>query len=87
MIIPFLENSFKHGLSNVITHGYVKIIVKIKGTELEFFIENSKPERLSLPENRRVGGIGLVNVLTQISPSVSGSASTAHKRNPEILCR
>jgi sensor histidine kinase YesM len=67
MFIPFLENSFKHGLSNVITHGYVKILVRVEENELTFFIENSKPERLPLPENRRVGGIGLVNVRRRLN--------------------
>lgn len=62
LFIPFLENSFKHGLSNVLTHGYVHILVKIEGDKLMFRIENSKPERIASSEFKQVGGIGLVNL-------------------------
>lgn len=67
LFIPFLENSFKHGLSNVLTHGFVDILVEVTGNTLYFRIQNSKPERIALPENRRVGGIGLVNVRRRLN--------------------
>ncbi|MBK8492040.1 MAG: histidine kinase [Saprospirales bacterium] len=63
MFIPFLENSFKHGLSHHISQGYIKIQLDVKDQTVRLFIENSKPESLPLPDHsRRSGGIGLVNV-------------------------
>jgi two-component system, LytTR family, sensor kinase len=63
LFIPFLENSFKHGLNNQITGGYVTIRMQVEKAELTFFIENSKAGTMLKPDlSRRSGGIGLVNV-------------------------
>lgn len=63
MFIPFLENSFKHGLSNHITKGFVNIKLSVKEQCVNFYIENSKPETPPVRDpNRRSGGIGLVNI-------------------------
>ncbi len=63
MFIPFLENSFKHGLSNQLTQGFVNIRLQVDEQNVEFFIENSKPESPPRQDHRRKsGGIGLVNV-------------------------
>lgn len=63
MFIPFLENSFKHGLSHQINKGYVRIRLNVEDHTVHLVIENSKPESLPLPDHsRRSGGIGLVNV-------------------------
>lgn len=63
MFIPFLENSFKHGLNNQISHGFVDIKLDVSERSIHLYIENSKPESLPMPEHgRRSGGIGLVNV-------------------------
>ena len=69
MFIPFLENSFKHGLNNQISKGFVNIELSVQDQEIFFFIENSKPEKLPLPGdgNRRSGGIGLVNVRRRLN--------------------
>lgn len=62
MFIPFLENSFKHGLNNHITQGFVLIRMEVESDAVYFFIENSKPDVLPPQDLRRSGGIGLVNV-------------------------
>ena len=62
MFIPFLENSFKHGLNNHISTGYVNIHLHVEEQAVKFFIENSKPDTLPVQDHRRSGGIGLVNV-------------------------
>ena len=63
MFIPFLENSFKHGLSNQISQGFVNIRLSVEQKKVYFYIENSKAEKLPLKDkNRPSGGIGLVNV-------------------------
>ncbi len=62
MFIPFLENSFKHGLSNQISTGFVNIRLTAMKDDIHFFIENSKPDTPPKQDSRRSGGIGLVNV-------------------------
>jgi len=62
MFIPFIENSFKHGLSNQIQHGFVHIHMKVENNKVDFHIANSKPDALPHQDHRRSGGIGLVNV-------------------------
>ena len=62
MFIPFLENSFKHGLSNQISTGFVNIKLSVQERKVHFFIENSKPDTPPKQDSRRSGGIGLVNI-------------------------
>lgn len=61
IFVPFLENSFKHGLNHQTRGGgYVRLRLRVEGKQLEFFIENNKPD--TPPPPNKSGGIGLVNV-------------------------
>lgn len=62
MFVPFVENSFKHGLNHATTGGYVRIRLLVQGEDLEFLIENSKVEQMPRSNHPRSGGIGLANV-------------------------
>lgn len=62
MFVPFVENSFKHGLNHATTGGFVRINLAVQGEDLEFTIENSKVEQMPRPSHPRSGGIGLANV-------------------------
>jgi two-component system, LytTR family, sensor kinase len=67
LFVPFLENSFKHGLNRHLdAGGFVHIRLKLVGDYLTFFIENNKP--LNLPDNLKPhqGGIGLRNLSSRI---------------------
>ena len=60
LLIPFVENSFKHGASKMIIHPEIIIDITIENNELVFFITNNKP---LLPEpTPRQAGLGLKNV-------------------------
>ncbi len=67
IFIPFVENSFKHGLSNVITDGFVRIKLLLEADKIDFCIENSKPPQRPNPGRTRSGGIGLVNVKRRLN--------------------
>lgn len=67
MFIPFLENSFKHGLNHHIDQGYVDIRLDAAPEMVRLRIENSKPDSVPLPEHPRSGGIGLVNVRRRLN--------------------
>lgn len=59
LFIPFVENAIKHNPDSI-NASYIKIEFKIKGSELYFRCENSKP---ALPlAKSHVGGLGLKNI-------------------------
>jgi LytS/YehU family sensor histidine kinase len=60
LLIPFVENSFKHGASKMITKPWIKLSLAIDNNRLHFSIINSKP--LSAELRARIGNIGLKNV-------------------------
>jgi two-component system LytT family sensor kinase len=62
IFIPFLENSFKHGLNHQISEGYVHVTMKVLDNKLLLRIVNSKPAQAPLPTEKNSGGIGLANV-------------------------
>jgi len=61
LLIPFVENSFKHGVSSTVSDSYVQVILNIEQNDLNFSVENSKPEK---PEdvNNSSSQMGLKNV-------------------------
>ncbi len=60
LLIPFVENSFKHGASKMITQPWVRVALRIEGNRLNFSVRNSKP---SITETTaKKGSIGLKNV-------------------------
>jgi LytS/YehU family sensor histidine kinase len=67
MFIPFLENSFKHGLNKQLDKGYVHIDLKVMDHEVDLEIKNSKPEKLPVLNGKRSGGIGLQNVKRRLN--------------------
>ncbi len=67
LLIPFLENSFKHGLNTQLREGFVDIILLIDEKSVDFQIENSKGQTIASPDNRPSGGIGLVNVRRRLN--------------------
>ncbi len=69
LFIPFLENSFKHGLNHQINEGYVHVTMKVFENKLLLRIVNSKPTAPppEAPTDKKSGGIGLVNVQRRLN--------------------
>lgn len=61
LLIPFVENGFKHGLSNSSEGGYIHIVSEVRGGSLHFSVENSKAEVAS-HGIKKTKEIGLANV-------------------------
>jgi LytS/YehU family sensor histidine kinase len=59
ILLPFIENGFKHGISNTINNGYIKIRIHVAQGVLNFKVENSKP---ASTHKNGIGGIGLQNI-------------------------
>jgi LytS/YehU family sensor histidine kinase len=60
LLIPFVENSFKHGASKMISNPFVKLSILVENKMLHFTISNNKPSAYEAESQK--GNIGLKNV-------------------------
>jgi len=65
LLIPFLENSFKHGASEMLTHPWVNLDILIDEQVLHFNLSNSKPTWAG--EKTITKGLGLRNVKKRLA--------------------
>ena len=84
MLIPFLENSFKHGVNANIKDGFVIATLHVKPTEVNFILENSKGSVMptQLHGSRPSGGIGLVNVRRRLELLYPGAYDLNIRESP-----
>ena len=68
LMLPFLENAFKHGTSEQIEKPWLSIDLSVKSDTLRCKIANSKNEFVSYREN----GVGLTNVKKRLEFIYSG---------------
>lgn len=61
LLFTFVENSFKHGVSNDSGNPEIHIELAIKDTFIHFKIQNTIPKKIT-EEDDKPGGIGLVNL-------------------------
>jgi len=61
LLIPFVENAFKHGIS-LREQSYIKISLELKGLNLYFDVINSRHQKVDNDPERNSNGIGLSNV-------------------------
>jgi len=59
LMIPFVENCFKHGASMMRGKQWMHLIININDNNLDFNLSNSKPLQ---PKSSNKNGIGLLNV-------------------------
>lgn len=64
LLLTFVENAFKHGVTNEIQQAHINIAISKKGEELLFKVENSKPAMTEKLENKE--SIGLQNIKKQL---------------------
>ena len=65
ILITFLENAFKHGVSNNSTDAYITLKLSVQHNALVFTVENSK----LTAKNHEKSGIGLQNVKRRLALS------------------
>jgi LytS/YehU family sensor histidine kinase len=59
LLIPFIENSFKHGASRILKEPWISLVIQADEYVLHFLLTNSKPPQ---ENNTYRKGIGLINV-------------------------
>lgn len=80
IFITFLENAFKHGVSNNNPKAWVKVSIRLDQNQCIYTVENSKPEKSDVHEK---SGIGLQNVQRRLELSYPGqfNLTTEDKNN------
>ena len=67
LLIPFVENSFKHGTSKMPEHPKVSLTITIKGNILFFKLINRKPVTIAETPVNNNSGLGLKNVQKRLA--------------------
>ncbi len=65
LLIPFVENCFKHGTSKMLDYPWLKLEIEIMDKVLFFRLSNSKPSQVSVASTN--SGIGLKNVQKRLA--------------------
>lgn len=84
LLIPFLENSFKHGVNANIKDGFVHAKLAVQERKIHFQLENSKGSVMpsQVHAGRPSGGIGLVNVRRRLELLYAGQYELQIKETP-----
>ncbi len=82
IFLPFVENSFKHGLKSGAENAFVKIKLEVLGNNLSFEIENSKGKSLETVDFK-YKGVGIDNVKKRLDLIYPGSYSLKITNNDE----
>lgn len=64
LLLPFIENTFKHGIREEINEGYIHIIISLVEDELSAEIRNSKTSDPAMKSAKK--GIGLENIAKRL---------------------
>jgi len=74
LFLPFVENSFKHGLRGGKNNSYVRIKIETTGQSLFFSIKNNKGENVEIADSK-YKGIGIENVKKRLELIYPGKHS------------
>ncbi len=72
LLLPFIENSFKHGLSKKINNPWIYITVKTNNGSLHFNVKNNKTISKIKEKEEYTEGIGLKNVRRRLDLLYNG---------------
>lgn len=66
LLLPLVENSFKHGVSGEIHAKWIEIKLNVKNEILEFSVENNRDSKAANSKKSYTEGIGLKNVIRRL---------------------
>ena len=67
ILFPFVENSFKHGVSKTNESAVIEIKMNLEENLLLFEVKNSIPKLIEKDKNQSGGGIGLQNITKRLN--------------------
>jgi len=71
LLLPFVENCFKHGASNLVEQAWISLTISIDGRRKKMKLINSKPvDEKQAASNKR--GIGIANVRARLDLLYAG---------------
>ncbi len=83
LLLPFVENSFKHGASGTTGDVRIEIRLSLHDEELAFTVKNTVDKEIAAPSNQ--GGIGLRNLKRQLDLLYPGQYElTTHRENGDF---
>jgi LytS/YehU family sensor histidine kinase len=83
LLLPFVENAFKHGLAGNLENPTIKIDLKVADEKLTFEICNNKPEVIAEEKKNISGGIGTKNLARQLELNYQGKYELQVDDQPE----
>ena len=84
LLIPFLENSFKHGTSKMRGMQWIRLSIFINDYTIDFDLSNSRPS-LSQANNDQKSGIGLKNVQKRLQLLYPGKHQLSIESTSELF--
>ena len=84
IFITFLENAFKHGVSNNNPNAWVNIMIQLKGNECIYTVKNSKLQGAGTQTEK--SGIGLQNVHRRLALSYPEQYKIKMEDTSEVYC-
>lgn len=82
IFITFLENAFKHGVSNNSTGSWVNITIELKAKQCIYTVENSKIVKINSVKEEK-SGFGLQNVQRRLELSYPGNFQLKSEDRPD----
>lgn len=82
LIIPFVENCFKHGLSNMLEHPWLSLTVLLDGNQMTMKLLNSKPATTNV---LHAAGIGIDNVRRRLELLYPGKYELVINNEEEVF--
>ncbi|MEH6305698.1 histidine kinase [Olivibacter sp. CPCC 100613] len=81
MLIPFVENAFKHGPDKSPNNNFVKINIDVADDWIVLLVENEvevMQHTIKTYESQSVGGVGMSNILRRLDLHYKGNYQLAH---------
>lgn len=80
LLLPFVENAFKHGVAEEITSGFITLIICKNEDELTMEVSNS----IAAQSEIKSGGIGLANVVKRLEILYPGQYQLTNQNDGKV---
>lgn len=84
LLLPFVENCFKHGASNLPEDAWISLSITLEGNRMKMKLVNSKPVEEKIPPNNK-SGIGIANVHARLDLLYAGKYELTITNEPDLF--